>query len=65
MDNEYLENLVSGLTSRIEELEEKINKLDIQLNESQGLKEGLVKQIKKLQDKVSDIDSRIDDLENP
>lgn len=64
MDNEYLEDLISELRSRIEDLEGKVDALNKQLNERQGFKNGLVKQVAELTDKVSDLDSRIDDLES-
>jgi len=65
MDSGYLEDLISGLSSRIEELEEKVATLNKQLNERQGFKDGLVKQVNDLQDKFIDIDSRVDGLETP
>lgn len=65
MDTVYFEDLISGLTYRIEELEEKVSNLNKQLYERQNFKDGLVKQVSDLQDKVNDIDSRVDDLENP
>lgn len=65
MSNEYLEDLISGLTSRIEELEAKVEKLDTQLNKRHNFNDGIAETVNKLKSDFSDLESRVDDLENP